>query len=161
TFITRNYCRSVDVEALRRAFEKLRSAVQKDMDWLYDTRCERCGGKATSGYTVYSQVFQCPKCLEKVALYDCEVVESQTRAGKVKQASACPHCFRKGHTEIIRSQSKKFGYVPVSVRYVCRNGCKPPRASRRHNDPDTLKTEYFAKYDLAKLAEIGATPIPY
>src|SRR5260221_4701565 len=69
TFITKNYCTPVDVDALRQAFEELKAKVKTEIDWLYTTRCDRCGGSATTGYTVYSQVFQCPRCLEKVPLF--------------------------------------------------------------------------------------------
>lgn len=161
TFITKNYCTPVDVEVLKQAFAQIQRAVQKEMDWLYETRCDRCEGAATTGYTVYSQVFQCPRCLNKVPLYDCCTVDTETAGGKPKKANACPTCFAQGHTEIIRSQSKKYGYIPVLVRYTCRNGCKPAKDERRHNDPDATKKEYFEKYDLAKLADIEAKPIPH
>src|SRR5713101_8178911 len=85
TFITKNYCTPVDVDALRDAFEELKAKVQPEIDWLYATRCDRCGGPATTGYTVYSQVFQCPRCLEKVPLFDCVEAESKTVKGKPKQ----------------------------------------------------------------------------
>jgi adenine-specific DNA methylase len=76
TFITKNYCTPVDVDELKAAFADLKRRVQPEIDWLYETRCERCGGKATTNYTVYSQVFECPRCLEKVTLFDCVDVES-------------------------------------------------------------------------------------
>ena len=65
TFITKNHCTPVDPDALREAFEQVKREVQPEIDWLYETRCDRCGGKASTGYTVYSQVFQCPRCLQK------------------------------------------------------------------------------------------------
>jgi adenine-specific DNA methylase len=71
TFITKNYCTPVDVEELQRAFEALQAAVKPEMDWLYETRCDRCDGRATTAYTVYSYVFRCPRCLERVPLFDC------------------------------------------------------------------------------------------
>ena len=55
----------------------------------------------------------------------------------------------------------RFDPIPVLVSYLCEEGCKPKRAERRHNDPDPKKREYFQKYDLAKIAEIEAKPIPY
>jgi adenine-specific DNA methylase len=66
TFITKNYCTPVDVDELKWAFEELKRKVKPEIDWLYETRCDRCGGKATTAYTVFSQVFQCPRCLKKV-----------------------------------------------------------------------------------------------
>ncbi|MCX6712174.1 MAG: DNA methyltransferase, partial [Candidatus Vogelbacteria bacterium] len=93
TFITKNYCTSVDIAELRRAFEELKRKVQPEMDWLYETCCDRCGGKATTAYTVYSQVFQCPRCLMKIPLFDCVKEESQTAMGKPKKVNVCPHCY--------------------------------------------------------------------
>jgi DNA modification methylase len=161
TFITKNYCTPVVVSGLRQALEEVRRHVLKELSWLYETVCDRCGGKATAAYTIYSQVFQCPRCLAKVPLFDCCEVETHTAAGKPKKASACPHCLPNGHTEIIRSQSDKLGYIPVLARYVCQNGCKPARDERRHNDSVAKKVTFFKKSDLGKLAEIQAKTIPY
>jgi DNA modification methylase len=161
TFITKNYCTPVDVNELQAAFEELKRKVKPEIDWLYETRCDRCGGKATTAYTVYSQVFQCPRCMNKVALFDCEEAESETKAGKAKTISVCPHCAKRGITEEIGARAERFGAIPVLVNYKCENGCKPARGERRHNDADKKKREYFEKYDLAKISEIEAKPIPY
>ena len=161
TFITKNYCTPVDVDKLRAAFEELKEKVKPEIDWLYETRCDRCGGKATTAYTVYSQVFQCPRCMEKVALFDCQEVEGNTKAGKPKRVRVCPHCQKHGITEEINTSSEKFGPEPVLVSYICENGCKPARDERRHNDPDLMKREIFEKYDLKKIMDIEKKNIPY
>jgi len=96
TFIAKNHCTPVDTDKLRSAFQRVRQAVREEIEWLYGTRCDRCGGKAMTGYTVYSQVFQCPRCLSKIPLYDCETEESQTAAGKAKSVNVCPTCQAKG-----------------------------------------------------------------
>jgi hypothetical protein len=90
TFITKNHCTPVDTDRLRLAFQKVRKEVQPEIDWLYETRCDRCGGKATTGYTVYSQVFQCPRCLAKIPLSDCAEDEAETSTGKTKSVNICP-----------------------------------------------------------------------
>lgn len=154
TFITKNYCTPVDVDELRAAFEELKRRVKPEIDWLYETRCDRCGGRATTAYTVYSQVFQCPRCMEKVALFDCPEAEGRTLKGKPKKIRVCPHCQRRGIHEQIKSTGKHFGAVPVLVSYICENGCKPARNERRHDDPDPRKREYFEIYDMGKIKEI-------
>jgi hypothetical protein len=161
TFITKNYCTPVDVDALQDAFEDLKAKVQLELDWLYATRCDRCDGPATTGYTVYSQVFQCPRCLSRVPLFDCAEVDSLTKDGKPKKIRVCPYCQARGFAEEIRMRDQKFGAVPVMVSYLCQHGCKPARAERRHNDPDPKKRDYFARYDLGKLAEIEGKEIPH
>lgn len=161
TFITKNYCTPVDVDELQRAFEELQQKVKPEMDWLYATRCDRCDGRATTAYTVYSQVFQCPRCLEKTPLFDCIEVEGQTQAGKPKTINVCPHCYKQGHNEEIRSQSQKFGAIPVLVCYECQEGCKPKRGKRRHDDPDPKRRRFFEVYDLTKIQEIEEKSIPH
>jgi len=42
TFITKNHCTPADPDALRDAFNRVRRAVQPEIDWLYETRCDRC-----------------------------------------------------------------------------------------------------------------------
>lgn len=157
TFITKNYCTPVDPDALRAAFNELAAKVKPEIDWLYATRCDRCDGPATAAYTVYSQVFQCPRCLEKVPLFDC--VEAINANGK--PIHACPSCKKRGVVEEISTRTQRYGEKPVLVRYECLNGCKPTRAERRHNDPDPRKRDYFQRFDLDKLAEIEARAIPY
>ena len=161
TFITKNYCTPWSPEKIQRDFETLTRSVQQEFNWLYGTRCDRCGGKATTTFTVYSQLFQCPRCLRKIPLFDCVAVESHTSNGKPTSANACPHCHSKGHVEVIRSQSEKFGYIPVQVNYTCQNGCKPARGVRLHDDPDKKKQQFFEKCDLAKIHEIESKDIPY
>lgn len=161
TFITKNYCAPVDVDELQKAFEELKRKVKPEIDWLYETRCDRCGGRGTMAYTVYSQVFQCPRCLEKVPLFDCVEVEGETAQGKPKKISACPHCYKRNIVEEISTRADRFGAVPVLVSYFCEGGCRPVRDERRHNDPNKKKREYFEKYDLGKIREIEAKKIPH
>lgn len=165
TFITKNYCTPVDVDELHKAFEDLNRKVKPELDWLCETRCDRCGGKATTAYTVYSQVFQCSRCMEKIPLFDCVEVVVERAKGKgetkEKKISACPHCYKRGIVEEISTRAEKFGAVPVLVSYLCESGCKPTRGERRHNDPDQKKREYFEKYDLGKIREIEAKEIPH
>lgn len=161
TFITKNYCTAPDTRQLTIAFEELKNKVKSEMDWLYETRCDRCGGKAKIAYTVYSQIFQCPRCMTKVPLFDCVEIEGETAAGKPKKIAVCPHCYQNGHEEEISVRSKRYGSIPVSVCYICENGCKPIRDNRVHNDKNPKKREFFEKYDLAKIKEIDSAQIPY
>jgi hypothetical protein len=161
TFITKNYCTPVDVTTLKQAFEELKQKVKPEIDWLYETHCDRCDGPATTAYTVYSQVFQCPRCLEKVPLFDCETIEGKTLAGKVKKVKVCPYCSKRGFEEVIRSQSQKFGAIPVLVGYFCQGKCETSYDERQHNDQDPKRLEYFVKYDLGKLQDITDKSIPY
>jgi len=161
TFITKNYCTPIDVIALKQAFEELKQKVKPEIEWLYETRCDRCDGPATTAYTVYSQVFQCPRCLEKVPLFDCVEVRAQTAKGTSKILNVCPFCYKLGIEEEISTRTKRLGSIPVMVSYICKGKCKPVRATRRHNDPEQKKQQFFKHYDLGKLNEIESREIPY
>jgi DNA modification methylase len=161
TFITKHYCTPVDLRELQKAFENLQSKVESEIDWLYGTRCDRCDGRARIDHTVYSYLYQCPRCLEKVPFFDCMAVEGQTGGGKPKMIQVCPRCFARGHTEEIGTHGKRFDLVPVLVSYLCEEGCKPQRGERRHNDPDPKKRAFFEQYDLGKLREIEVKKIPH
>ncbi len=161
TFITKNYCTSIIPNKLRRAFHKVAEAVSKEIDWLYGTVCNRCGGKATVAYTVFSQVFQCPRCTRKIPLFDCIEAEGYTAAGKPKTIRVCPNCKAKGHQEEISTSSESFGHQAVLQCYICERGCRPARSERSRKDSDAKKQQFFETHDLAKLEEIESKPIPH
>jgi DNA modification methylase len=167
TFITKNYCTPMTVRELKEGFHDLEAKIISEMNWLYETRCDRCGGKAITMHMVYSKVFQCPRCLEKVPLFDCVDVEVPAKVQtkdqpiKMKKVSVCPHCLKKDHIEEINTRRERFGSIPVLVSYECQGKCKPKRDERRYNDLDPRKREYFEKYDLAKIKEIESKEIPY
>jgi len=157
TFITKNYCCPVDPDELLAAFEDVKRRVAPEMEWLYETRCHRCGGKATTGYTVYSEVFECVRCGRHVPLWSCLARGGETARGEAKTIHVCPECSE----EVNVARNRRCGSVPVEVSVLCENGCSPARESRRRGDPDPKKREYFERYDLAKIAEIEAHGIPH
>ncbi|MFC1975482.1 DNA methyltransferase [Chloroflexota bacterium] len=161
TFITKNYCTPVDVDELQAAFDDLAAKVKPEIDWLYETRCDRCDGRAKTLYVVYSQVIQCTRCLENVKLFDCVEATGQTVTGRPKKISACPNCYQSGHIEEISTRAKKLGAVPVLIKYECLEGCRSPRGERVHNDSSEKKRDFFEQYDLKKIREIENKEIPY
>ena len=140
--IAYNYCTPVDVEALKREFERIRKAVKEEFDWLYGTTCDRCGGPATIQYTIWSDVFECARCGGEIMLWD---VAIDRDTGKVVREFACPTCqahWKKTDLRWLRS-------VPVVTKYECPL-CKPVRAEH-------LTTQA----EKQRIAEIEAAEIPY
>lgn len=161
TFITKNYCTPVIIDKLRREFNELEKKVKPEIDWLFETRCDRCDGKAMTAYTVYSHVFQCPRCMEKFPFFDCVETKIQDVNSKLRTINVCPYCYTRGNIEEIKTRGRKFEAVPVLVSYKCKSGCKPVRGERRHNDSSDLKRKYFNNYDLKRIKEIEGKEIPY
>lgn len=140
--IARNYTTPVDVGALKREFERIKAAVKEEFDWLYGTRCERCGGPATIQYTIWSDVFACARCGGDIVLWEVAV---DPTTGKVAEKFACPTCqaqWKKTNLRWLRS-------VPVMTNYEC-PVCKPKRGEH----PTT-------EAEKQRIAEIEAAEIPY
>jgi DNA-directed RNA polymerase subunit RPC12/RpoP/predicted RNA methylase len=143
THIAYNYCTPVDVEALKREFERIQAAVKEEFDWLYGTTCERCGGRATIQYTIWSDVFECARCGKELVLWD---VALDRQSGKVHETFTCPTCGK----EQIKKGLRRVGSVPVVTNYECHGDCKPRRAERPATEAEKQH-----------IAEIEAAEIPY
>ena len=141
--------------------------LKQELDWLYATRCDRCGGAATTEYVVYSERFQCPYCSQVVALDDCPEIRVPNKA------RYCPHCLAKNdgqpHKDFaIATRAKKLGAIPVKVVYhLCYGKCKPPEgvwrseaiSPRRSNG--RVEGKFFADEDVRKLEQIDAADLPH
>ncbi|MEI7638107.1 MAG: hypothetical protein WCJ37_12435, partial [Syntrophus sp. (in: bacteria)] len=185
-FIAHHYLHPVDPESLQEAYDnmmceeyeaelkvKLKKIASREinnlgeeLDWLYETKCDRCGGKATTEYVVYSQTFMCPNCGEIVALYDCPKALVSGKDGKAKEKTVCPTCYKqnKQHARpeyVISTRTKTYGEKPVLVSYLCQGVCKAKRNYRRYDDEIKKKSGYFNEYDLAKIELLEKTKIPH
>ncbi len=155
-FIAQNYCAAVDPAKVQQAAGELMAAARPELDWLYETRCDRCGGLARTAYTVYSERFACPRCRQIVPLADCPHVTVGA-----KRTAACPHCLARGHVQAIRTRGPRHGAIPVLAVYRCLGGCLPVDGQRRYDDADAKKRDYFTRFDLGKIEEIAQSEIPH
>jgi 16S rRNA G966 N2-methylase RsmD len=160
-FIAGNYCTPADPAELEAEFGRLMAAVRPELDWLYATRCDACGGAARTSFTVWSQRYECPRCGNRPALFDCAAAEGHTAAGKPKKIAACPVCLAAGHVEEIRTRSPRLGATPVLAAYRCLADRCGVEGRRRHDDPDPRKRHFFEEHDLGKIREIETLDIPY
>lgn len=157
-FISHCYTHPVDPQELQEAYDQMMTAeysdelqiklkevtgkeirnLQQELDWLYGTKCNRCGGDATTEYVVYSERFQCPRCGDVVALFDCQEAKVAYSGGskakpktEMKKKLVCPHCLEKykdPHRDyVISTRSKRFGAVPVKTSYLCNSKCRTKR----------------------------------
>ncbi|MDD2709254.1 MAG: DNA methyltransferase [Verrucomicrobiae bacterium] len=193
-FIAHHYVHPVDPSLLEQAYQKMLAEeyeadlkiklkkiagrdivnLQEELDWLYETKCDRCDGKATTEYVVYSQTFQCPNCGEIVALFDCPTVNVEyvttSARGKSKTESkkrtVCPLCYARSHNRgrpefVISTRQKRHGEKPVKVSYLCENGCSPKREFRLWNDTGKRKRRYFEEVDLDRIKQLSKVEIPH
>lgn len=147
--------------------------LQQELDWLYETKCDRCGGPARTEYVVYSERFQCPRCGKVVPLFDCPEVKvpylvggKRSQKTEEKDRRVCPHCLREcGDAKkefVVSARSKKFGPVPIAVSYICLTDCCPKRDQRRHDEKaNTRKARFFQDSDVRHIDHIAKATMPH
>ena len=156
-FIARNYCSAVDPDEVQHAAEELMAAARPELDWLYETRCDRCDGPARTAYTVYSEQLLLP------------ALPADDAAGRLP--ARFPRLEENGRLSALpcaRAASKPFARrgprrapLPVLAVYRCLGGCLPAEDQRRHDDADAKKRDYFTRFDLGKIEEIARSEIPH
>lgn len=152
------------------ALDRLLDRAGAEVDQLFATRCDRCGGEAITEYVIYSERFQCPNCAKLVPLWDCPEMKVgyPARRDRVEQKKrrVCPYCLQRNGGEphrdfVVTTRSQKFGAVPVLVRYKCEAGCRPATGERRHDDLDERKRRCFHEQDLAQIERTETAEVPH
>lgn len=92
TFIAYNYNTPVDVETFEREARRILQEVEEECGWMYETIHTDGRTKGRINYTVWSDVFICPECLDEVVFWE-EAVDKEE--GKVRKEFPCPHCRAK------------------------------------------------------------------
>ena len=142
TFITKNYCTPVDVDELQRAFEALQADGQAGDGLAVRDALRPMRRQGDHGLHCLLAGFP----VSPLSGEDTSVRlhrGRRTDQGWQAQNDQCVPALlqTRATSEEIRSQSQKFGAVPVLVSYECQEGCKPKRGERRHNDPDSKKRD--------------------
>jgi DNA modification methylase len=140
--IAYNYCTPIDVIALKHEFERIKSAVKEEFDWLYGTICDRCNGSATIQYSVWSDVFECDRCSARLVLWDLAV---NPETGKVQENFTCPECGK----EQTKARLHWLNSEPVMTKYDCPS-CKPHRSEH-----------HTTAQEKERILEINARKIEY
>ncbi len=144
TFITRFYITPTDTISLQKRFDSMVSKAAEEMEFLFSTKCHRCNGPATIHYVIYSNEYECPRCLSSVTLFEASQFSPPI----------CPHCFEGRRVEEpISSKLAVKGVIPVAVNYSCLRNCKPKRATRSISG-SPKERDAFKSIDLKQIAEI-------
>lgn len=140
--IAYNYCTPVNLPALKMEFERIKSAVKNEFDWLYGTTCDRCGGPATIHYILWCDVLECDRCGQALNLWD---LSMDKESGTVQEDYLCPNCQKQHSGRKLRWQKTE----PVYTSYECEQ-CKPSRGEH-----------LITLSEREKIIEIGSLAIEY
>lgn len=86
--IARNYTQPCAPVALAAAFERVAVAVRPMMAWLYETATS-AGARQRVEYTVWSDVFECPRCKEHLLYW---TAARDAKTGAVRDTVRCERC---------------------------------------------------------------------
>lgn len=89
TFIASNYTIPFDIEDFTKATEKLLTEAERELGWMWSTRHESGASECRINYTVWSEVFSCPNCVNEIAFLR-EAFDAESR--KVADEFPCPKC---------------------------------------------------------------------
>lgn len=154
TFIAYNYNIPLNVATFEVDIRKALDEVEKECAWLYETK-HSDGRSGVINYTVWSDVFLCPYCGEKIIFLDAAYDSTTDKLLDKFKCSKCQAVVSK--TEAKRAKLKKFDsaigreveqslQVPALINYLVGK-------SRFEKRPD--------KYDLALIETIDNREIPY
>lgn len=151
TFVTRYYVTPTDPLSLQVRFEAMLDAVSSEMSFLYGTRCHVCNGLGILHHVVYSNAYECPRCLTQITLFEA----SQFNPPK------CPECLRLGHIdEPINSKLAITAFKPVAISFSCHGSCRPKRMIRSVIG-SAKERAAFERIDLEHIREIESRQIPH
>jgi len=109
TFITKNYCTPMDIQKFEAAVSSVFKLMHPYLKLLYSVKCPSCDKAGEIGYTVYSPLVQCIKCMTAVPRYP---------KGD-EQSRACQDCGTD-----FSGKEKLVGTVPVRMMMKCVEGCR-------------------------------------
>jgi len=155
TFIAYNYNTPVDVQAFEREAKRILKEVEDECGWMYETTHTDGKTKGKINYTVWSDVFVCPDCMQELIFWDVAV---DKEAGVVKYEFPCPHCgamlnkrrmqraWVNKYDSSIKETVRQAKQVPVLINYTLGK-------TRAEKKPDAS--------DLALIEKIEESEIPY
>ena len=155
TFIAYNYNTPVDVQAFKREAKRILKEVEDECGWMYETTHTDGKTKGRINYTVWSDAFVCPDCMQEVIFWDVAV---DKEAGVVKDEFPCPHCgamlnkrrmqraWVNKYDSAIKETVQQAKQVPVLINYTVGK-------TRAEKKPDA--------FDLALIEKIEQSEILY
>lgn len=172
TFLAYNYNTPVEVKSFEKEAYRILTDVEKECGWMYETQHvidgkpafgqnvdgDKTTVKGVINYTVWSDVFVCPNCLNEILFWEVAVDHVE---GKIKDEFPCPHChanmtkrsldraFVQVFDGSLNSSIKRAKQVPVLISYsVIDNKGKTKRFEKK---PDSEDISLFERIEKIKI----------
>lgn len=126
TFISANYISAVDVKRFEIEALKLLRNFKSEYGWMYETTHPSGNLKGEINYTIWSEVFLCPECSEKIIFYN-DALDHETK--RVNDIFSCPSCgvdLKKNNLQRLMESSfdhanqktvSRIKFIPVAINY--------------------------------------------
>jgi DNA modification methylase len=120
-----NYTAACDAGALARTWRLLRRELEAEEARHYAVRCYDCHGRGTLRYTIWSDVYRCPRCRTHTTLWHDAVDPARGHVPKHLTCRACGEKWR-------RTAASRVGVEPAWVAHTCscRRGLRQRRPSQ-------------------------------
>jgi DNA modification methylase len=161
THITATSCTPLDVQRLDEIAGSVLAKTRQAVGHVYETTCGQCKKPAQLYYSVYSQTYECRRCLSIITLFDAIKAAKGREEGDGGFKASCPVCEKRGHTEALSNRQPRKGYKPVLVEYVCSCEGDAHYFVRTHDDSSSTERKLFVETDLARLQVVNSTANPY
>lgn len=89
TFLAYNYNKPVDVTAFESEAKRIMHEVEEECGWMYKTMHNDGETEGRINFTIWSDVFLCPACIQEIIYWNA-VVDEKTFV--IKENIICPNC---------------------------------------------------------------------
>lgn len=155
TFIAYNYNTPVDVAEFEEEARRILDEVKTEYGWMYEVVHPDGVSKSLFDYVVWSEVFICPNCQEKIVFFE---VAFELETHRVKDTFSCSSCKitlkKKGlekayeslYDPFLKTMFKRAMRKPVSILY--RNGKEKIQKDIDDHDEKILKRIEETPFDI-------------
>lgn len=153
SFVAKTLTSPPNPKVFSKAVKDILSAVEKSDGWMYSAKSPE-GKEGAIRYTIWSDLFKCPKCSREITLWDACV---SLAPAKIDSQFACPHCHHQASLDSVdRLAETAWDDIAENTKEL-----KKRRAVCIHGTSNKKNwTRPITDEDIALLKQISETPIP-
>ena len=154
TFIAANFSLPFDATVFQKVATRLLQEVGRDVGWMYETNHSDGRQKGKINFTIWSDVYTCPECVEELVFVE-EAFDLEAK--RIRDEFDCPHCKKtltKDDLELMYSSN---------IDRATKEPVQHPKRKPIFINYSVGKTKYTKKLDaddFSTLKRIDQLPLP-